>query len=74
MVTKSPILAHYKQGVKIIVEIDSSYYISSRVFSQLGDDQLLHAIAFFSKNLNPAEYNYEIYDKELLIIIRCFEE
>jgi len=30
--------------------------------------------AFFSKKNNPAEYNYEIHDKELLAIIRCLEE
>jgi hypothetical protein len=24
--------------------------------------------------MSPAEYNYQIYDKELLAIIRCFEE
>ena len=74
MVTEAPILAHYKQDLKTIVETDSSDYVSSRVFSQLGEDGLLHPVAFFSKNLNPAECNYEIYDKELLAIIRCFEQ
>ena len=74
MVTKAPIPAHYKQVVKTIVEIDSSDYVSSRVFSQLSDDKLLHPVAFFLKNLNPAECNYEIYNKELLAIIRCFEQ
>ncbi len=69
MVTEVPILAHYKQGLKTIVETDSSDYVSSRVFSQLGEDGLLHPVAFFSKNLNPADYNYKIYDKELLAII-----
>jgi hypothetical protein len=29
---------------------------------------------FFSKKNNPAEYNYEIYDKEILVIIRYLEE
>ena len=24
--------------------------------------------------MNPAENNYEIYDKELLAIVRCFEQ
>ena len=69
MVTEAPILAHYKQGLKTIVETDSSDYVSSEFFSQLGENGLLHPIAFFSKNLNPAECNYEIYDKELLAII-----
>ena len=74
MVTKAPIFAHYKQGVKTIVEMNLSNYVSSGVLSQLGDDGLLYLIAFFSKNLNPTECNYEIYDKELLAIIRCFEQ
>jgi hypothetical protein len=34
----------------------------------------LHSMTFFSKNLASTECNYEIYDKELLIIIRCFEQ
>ncbi len=74
MVTEAPILAHYKQGVRTIVETDSSDYVSSGVLSQLGGDGLLHPVVFFSKNLNPAECNYKIYDKQLLAIIRCFEQ
>ena len=31
-------------------------------------------MAFFSKKHSPAECNYEIYDKELLAIVRSFEE
>ncbi|KAG0161663.1 hypothetical protein PDIDSM_2095 [Penicillium digitatum] len=38
------------------------------------DAGILHPIAFFSKKHSAAECNYEIYDKELLAIIRCFEE
>ena len=30
--------------------------------------------AFFSKKNNPAEYNYKIYDKEMLAIVRYLEE
>ncbi|KAI0992802.1 hypothetical protein K3495_g15382, partial [Podosphaera aphanis] len=33
----------------------------------------LHPVAFMSKKLENAECNYEIYDKELLAIVRCFE-
>ena len=55
------------------METDSSDYVSNRVFFQLGKDRLLHLIASFFKNPNLAECNYEIYDKELLTIIQCFE-
>ena len=37
-------------------------------------DRILRPVAFMSKKISPAEYNYEIYDKELLIIICIFEE
>jgi hypothetical protein len=34
----------------------------------------LHLVTFFSKNLASIECNYEIYDKKLLVIVRCFEQ
>jgi hypothetical protein len=44
------------------------------VLSQVDAEGTLKPVAFFSRRLSPAEYNYEIYDKELLTIIRCFEQ
>jgi hypothetical protein len=35
---------------------------------------LWRLIAYFSKTINLAEYNYPIYNKELLAIMRVFEE
>jgi RNase H-like domain found in reverse transcriptase len=37
-------------------------------------DGLWRPCAFYSKKNNPAECNYEIYDKEMLAIVRCLEE
>ena len=73
-VTKAPILAHFDRTKKAYVETDSSDHVSSGVLSQYGEDGLLHPVAFFSRKLIAAECNYNIYDKELLAIIRCFEE
>ena len=56
------------------MKIYLSNYVSSGIFFQLSDDELLYPIAFFAKNQNPANCNYEIYNKELLAIIRCFEQ
>ena len=56
------------------MEIDFFNYISSRVFFQLGNNELLHSIAFFSMNLYPAKYNNKIYNEVLLTIIICFEQ
>ena len=74
IVTEALILANYKQNLKIIVETDLSDYVSSEVFFQLSKNRLLYLVAFFSKNLNLAEYNYEIYNKVLLPIIWYFEQ
>ena len=43
------------------------------VISQLDLNGQLRPITYFSTKMSPAEYNYEIYDKELLVIIRAFE-
>ena len=40
----------------------------------MDDQDILHPVAFFSKKHAPAECNYEIYDKELLAVVRVFEE
>lgn len=73
MVTEALVLAHYKQNLRIIVKTNFFDSVSKRVFFQLGKDELLHYIIFFSKNLNLTEYNYEIYGKKLLTIIPCFK-
>ena len=39
----------------------------------MDDEGVLHLVAFYSKNIVPAECNYEIYDKELLVIVRYLE-
>ncbi|KAH0606111.1 uncharacterized protein H6S33_003772, partial [Morchella sextelata] len=74
MFTTAPILAHFDPNRKIVIETDASDYVSAAILSQRDDEGILHPVAFFSKNHSPAECNYEIYDKELLAIVRCFEE
>ncbi len=44
------------------------------ILSQKENDDLIKSIIYFFKTLFSAECNYEIYDKELLAIIRCFEQ
>lgn len=70
----APILGHFDQSRKITVETDASGLVSAGVLSQPDDEGHLHPIAFFSKKHSPAECNYEIYDKELLAIIKALKE
>jgi hypothetical protein len=43
------------------------------MLSQLQDNQQWHPVAFFSKTMDQAEFNYQIHNKEILVIIRSFE-
>jgi transposase InsO family protein/predicted aspartyl protease len=77
--TIAPILAHYDPDLETWLETDASNYVVAGVLSQMhpgptGARDLLRPVAFFSKRMVPAECNYDIYDKELLAIVRSFEE
>ncbi len=72
-VTAAPVLKHFDSTREAILETDSSNYVNGEVLSQYDDEGILHPVAFYSKNMVPAECNYEIYDKELLAIIRCLK-
>jgi RNase H-like domain found in reverse transcriptase/Reverse transcriptase (RNA-dependent DNA polymerase)/Integrase zinc binding domain/Integrase core domain/Aspartyl protease/Chromo (CHRromatin Organisation MOdifier) domain len=70
----APILMRFDPDKEILVETDASDFVSAGVLSQRDDSGVLRPVAYFSKKHTAAECNYEIYDKELLAIIRCFEE
>ena len=72
--TSEIILAHFDPDRKIVVETDASDYVSAGILSQYDDNGILRPIAFYSKKHAPAECNYEIYDKELMAIVRAFEQ
>ena len=72
--TNAPVLVMPDMNKQFIVEADASDFATGAVLSQKQDDGKIHPIAFMSKSLNDAERNYEIYDKELLAVIRALEE
>jgi len=72
-VTAALVLKHFDSIREAILETDFSNYVNGEVLSQYDDEGILHSVAFYSKNMVSAECNYEIYDKELLTIIRCLE-
>ena len=72
--TIAPILAHFNFEKECILEINLLDNVSVGIFSQYGDDGLLYPVAFFFRKHSPQEINHEIYDKELLAIIKFSEE
>ena len=55
------------------MEVDMSDYTTGEVLSMEYEDELWRPVAFLSKSLNETKKNYEIYDKEMLVIIRGLE-
>jgi hypothetical protein len=72
--TSAPVLQHFDPDKPSTVECDSSDYVNAGCLSQPDDNGILHPVAFFSRRLTPTECNYDIYDKELMAIVRAFEE
>ncbi len=67
------VLRHFDLKWQAILKIDASNYVKDEILSQYNNERVLHSMTFYSKSMILAEINYHIYDKKLLVIIRCFE-
>jgi RNase H-like domain found in reverse transcriptase/Reverse transcriptase (RNA-dependent DNA polymerase) len=72
--TKAPVLIQPNPHAPFRLECDTSKSACGAVLSQVGEDGLWHPVAFMSKSFIEAERNYNIYDWELLAIIKALEE
>ena len=71
--TEEPVLMMPDQSRPFQIETDTSKYATGAVLTQLDSNGDRHPVSFISKTFSP-ERNYEIYDWELLAIIRGLEE
>jgi len=55
------------------IEVDVSDYVTEEVLSIEYKDGQWRLVAYLSKSLNKMERNYEIHDKEMLVVIRRLE-
>ena len=69
-ITSQPVLALLKRDGKEWIEIDASEHTIREVLSQEQEGKW-KPIAFLSRTMQPAERNYEIYNKELLTIVEA---
>lgn len=74
MLTTAPVLIHYDPNRLTRVETDASDSVVAAVLSQLCEDGEWHPVSYYSATMTPAEHNYDIHDKEMLAIIRAFQE
>jgi len=68
--TTEPILDLDK---KMRMEIYASDYVTGGVLSMKCPDRRWRLVAYLSKSLNETEKNYEIYNREMLAVIRELE-
>jgi hypothetical protein len=70
----APSLHIYDWEKPTVVETDALDWSSGGTLLQADEDGELQLVAYFSAKYNTAECNYDIYDKELLAIIKALEE
>ena len=68
-----PVLVTPDLDKEMRVKADVSDFAMGGVLSMKCEDERWRPVAYISKLLNEAERNYEIQDKEMLVIIRCLE-
>ena len=71
--TIEPVLVTLDLDKEIRVEVNMSDFAIGGVLSMKYEDERWRLVAYISKSLNEAERNYEIHDKEMLVIIQCLE-
>ena len=72
-IIEASVLRHFNLNCQVILETDTSNLVTGEILSQYNNERILYSVAFYNKSMIPAECNYYIYNKELLIIIHCFE-
>ncbi|KAL5526401.1 hypothetical protein ACEPAF_8124 [Sanghuangporus sanghuang] len=69
--TTAPMLVRPDHEKQFVLETDASNFAMGAVLSQLGDDEILHPIGYWSNTYRDAENNYPVMDKELLAIVKA---
>jgi len=67
--TTEPVLIMPDLDREMRVEADASDFATEEVLLMKCEDERWRPVTYISKSLNEAERNYEIHDKEMLVII-----
>jgi len=71
--TKKLVLIISDLNKKMRMKVDILNYATERVLFMECENRLWRLVVFFSKFLNKIKRNYEIHDKEILVIIKRLE-
>jgi hypothetical protein len=71
MVTSAPVLVFPDLERPFELEVDASAFSVGTILFQRDDQGRKCDVGYFSKALNPAEHNYDIWDREFLAVIKA---
>jgi len=69
----APILMYWVPDAQLVMETDISDYALAAVLSIMTKDNEIHPIVFHSRTFSALELNYNVHDKELLVIFKAFK-
>ena len=69
----APILMYWVLDVQLVMETNASDYALAAILSIMTKDNEIYSIAFHSQMFSALKLNYDIYDKELLVIFEAFK-
>jgi len=72
--TTAPILCHYHPERRKQIETDASDLAKAGILSQYEPDKCWHPLAFYNKCFLSAELNYDVHDKEIVLIVNSFQQ
>ncbi len=73
-VAKEPVLIFPQLDKPFEMEVDASSIAIGAVLNQEGEDGRKHPIAYYSESFSSLERNYDVYDRELLAIIKALRQ
>ena len=73
-ICEEPVLLQPDQKKPFKVEVDASNYTCGTVLMQQDDKNILHPVAFFSKTMNEAQQNYDVYNHKLLALVEMLRQ
>ena len=71
---KLPILGIFVWKLPIIIETDTSDFAVRGYINQKRKDSRLRPIVYYSKKISFTKLNYDIHDKELLVVVIVFKQ
>ncbi len=73
-VAKDPVLLFPKLTEPFEMEVDASATAIGAVLNQKGEDNKIHPVAYYSESFSATECNYDVYDRELLAIVKALRQ